>query len=201
VQSIRAHTNVPFVEKIIIDDSGDLAYQLWLDDTFPEFTRIHHPERQGLGACFQSALLAVMSTDADYGFMVEDDTPLLGYVDIDGMSIVLQSHAYLSQLMLARPAFNDAEIAAGGVFQQTPDDFTECTNGLWTWIEHQKWYGFQPHLAPRHIIEDILDLATSFLELGVTVALPSYKFGYWGGLDDPPLCAHTGTQRSANYRW
>ena len=146
----------PSVAQFIIDDSGDPAYQLWLDETFPDWTRIHHPERQGLGACFQSALLAVMSTDADYGFTVEDDTPLLGYVDIAGMSVVLKANPSLSQLMLMRPPFNAEEIAAGGVYRQTPGDFTERTDGLFTWVEHQKWYGFQPNLTPRTVIDLML---------------------------------------------
>lgn len=201
VKSIYDHTTEPFIAKFIIDDSGDLDYQAWLDATFPEFVCIHHDARQGLGACFQSAL--AMSVDADYGFFVEDDTPLLGYVDIAGMAIVLQSNPSLSQLMLMRPPFNTEEVAAGGVYQMTPGDFTECTDGLFTWVEHDKWYGFQPNLTPAHAISVMLSEASNFLELGVTDALKpaGYNFGYWGGLHDAPLCNHDGTVRSSGYRW
>ena len=205
VQSISDHIKKPFFfsHGVIIDDSGDVSYADWLDTTFPELECLHHPERLGLGGCFKSALDMVLGTDADYAFLVEDDTPLIGDIDLTAMAAVLDTHTLLAQLMLMRPPFNTEEIAAGGVYALTPNDFTECSDGKVTWTEHSRWYGFQPHLVKRNVIEYIVSNATNFLELDVTDALKpaGYNFGYWGGLNDPPLCEHVGTIRSQNYRW
>ena len=204
VQSVRDHVKgIHFAYGVIVDDSGDPEYAEWLDTTFPELECLHHPERLGLGGCFQSALETIVATDADYAFMVEDDTPLLGDISLTDMIDVLNANQSLAQLMLQRPPFNTEEVAAGGVYQLTPNDFAECSDGKYTWVEHFRHYGFQPHLVKRHVIEYILTNATNFLELGVTEPLKAagYNFGYWGGINDPPLCEHAGQMRSSGYSW
>jgi hypothetical protein len=136
--------------------------------------------------------------------MVEDDTPLLSDIDLDQMASVLWTYPYLSQLMLMRPPFNTEEIAAGGVFQLTPNEFTEYSDdGQRAWVVHDRWYGFQPNLTPRPVIELMLTKSSNFLELGVTEALRSagYRFGYWGRINDAPRCDHIGHVRSSGYRW
>ena len=204
VQSILDHVRAPhFTYGVIVDDSGDADYAAWLDKTFPFLERLHHPERRGLGGCFKSALEVVLGTDADWAFMVEDDTPILRDVILTPMADVLNSNPSLSQLMFMRPPFNSEEIRAGGVYQLNPDAFIERTNGTERWVEHDRWYGFQPHLTSRRVIECIVANAIDFLELGVTDALKpaGYHFGYWGALTDPPLCDHAGQARSTGYRW
>ena len=205
VQSVRDHIKKPFFfsHGVIIDDSADTSYATWLDTTFSELECLHHPERLGLGGCFRSALEVITGTNAEYGFLVEDDTPLLGDIDLTAMAAVLDANPLLSQLMLQRPAFNTEEIAAGGVYALNPNDFTERSDGPHAWVEHSRHYGFQPHLVKRNVIECMFANATNFLELGVTEVLKpaGYTFGYWGGINDPPLCEHTGNQRSSGYRW
>lgn len=203
IQSARDHIDPGFDNRIIVNDSGDPDYALWLENTFHDFRFIHHSERRGLGGCFKSALETTLDSGADYGFFMEDDTPLLVDLDVAAMARVLDTNTHLSQLMLMRPPFNDQELAAGGVYQVTPDEFTECTDGRNVWVEHDRWYGFQPNLVPRGVIETVLVRAENFLELGVTDALRplGYRYGYWGGLNDPPMCAHVGYVRSEGYRW
>lgn len=204
VQSVADHIKAPsFSYGVIIDDSGDAEYAAWLDKTFPFLERLHHPERTGLGGCFRSSLDVVLGTDADYAFMVEDDTPIVRDVMLTPLADVLGANPSLAQLMFQRPPFNAEEIRAGGVYRLNPDAFTECTDGTSRWVTHDRWYGFQPHLVPRRVVDHMRSHATDFLELGVTDALKpaGYHFGYWGGLDDDPYCDHTGQTRSAGYRW
>ena len=203
VASVNEHIAMPFEHRIIVDDSGDLTYATWLDATFPDFECIHHASRLGLGGCFQSMLEVATGTDADYLFAVEDDTPIIGHIALQDMATVLDANESISQLMLQRPAFNAAEIAAGGVYQLTPDLFTEQTQGTHQFVTHEKWFGFQPFLCKRSVADFILANANNFLELGVTepLKMAGYKFGYWGGLNDAPLCEHAGTTRSSGYRW
>lgn len=204
VQSVSDHIKAPrFSYGVIVDDSGDADYAAWLDETFPFLECLHHPQRLGLGSCFQSALNVVLGTDADYAFMVEDDTPILRDVILTPLADVLNTDPQLAQLMFMRPPFNDEEIAAGGVYQLTPDEFTEHNDGTSRWVTHNRWFGFQPSLVPRDVIELMATKATNFLELGVTEPLKEagYHFGYWGGLDDAPYCDHVGTMRSAGYHW
>lgn len=204
VESVNKYVRPHFSDRIIVNDSGDEKYADWLESTFLDFRCIHHKTRSGLGECFRASLEAVVSlTDADFAFMVEDDTPILAAIDMDAMAVVLSNHQNLSQLMLMRPPFNDEEIRAGGVYQLTPSEFHEKTDGTHTWVEHDRWFGFQPNLCSRQVIEYALAHATNFLELGVTDALKTagYRFGYWGALSDTPKCAHVGHIRSAGYRW
>lgn len=204
VQSVIQHVKAPrFTYGVIIDDSGDPSYASWLDETFPFLECLHHPQRLGLGGCFRSALEVVMGTDADYAFMCEDDIPLLSDTILTPMADILDAHPNLAQLMLMRDPVNTEEIAAGGVYQLTPDEFTECTNGTDYFVTHKRWFGFNPHLIKRTVIEHILANATNFLELGVTDALKpvGYQFGYWGRISDPPRCQSIGVTRSSGYRW
>lgn len=204
VESVRQFITPEFSDKFIVDDSGDSEYAAWLDVTFPDFDCIHHVERTGLGGCFRAALEVVTAKpNVDYVFMVEDDTPLLSAIDLDAMAAVLLAHPVLSQLMLMRPPFNAEEIAAGGVFQLTPGEFTECSDSTHVWTEHNRWYGFQPNLTPRKVVECMLATPNDYLELGVTEVLKAagYRFAYWGGISDPPRTAHVGYVRSAGYRW
>lgn len=195
--------NVKFDAGYIIDDSGDPEFQSWLRETFPWLTLVAHPERSGLGGCFQSMLETFVASGCDYVFAVEDDTPLIGEIDLADMAAVLQSRSNLAQLMLMRPPFNTEEIAAGGVYAMSPDDYIERTDDVHTWVEHERHFGFQPFLATRDVAQYVLDSATNFLELGVTEPLKAaaFTFGYWGGLNDPPLCSHAGLVRSSGYRW
>lgn len=203
VQSIFTHVTNGFTQKFIIDDSGNEDYARWLDATFPQFDCIHHAERRGLGGCFKSSLETILTTSADYAFMVEDDTPLIADIDLEAMARVLYEHPNLSQIMLMRPPFNEEERRVGGVYQMTPNEFTEQTDGTNTWVEHARWYGFQPNLSPRNVIQFMVEKATNFLELGVTEPLlaANQRFAYWGGLNDAPMCSHDGLVRSNGYRW
>lgn len=197
------NTSVYFDQGYVIDDSGDPEFAAWLDETFPYLAGIHHPERLGLGGCFKSMLETFIASGCDYVFAVEDDTPLIGDIDLTDMAAVLQPRSNLAQLMLMRPPFNTEEVAVGGVYAMSPDDYTERSDNVHTWVEHERHFGFQPFLATRDVARYVLDNATNFLELGVTEPLKAaaFKFGYWGGLSDPPLCSHAGRVRSGGYRW
>lgn len=203
VQSVMDHVKTKFTYGVIVDDSGDDSYCAWLRETFPFLEILHHTERRGLGGCFKSALEVVAGTDATHLFAVEDDTPILADISLAAMADVLDANGKLSQLMLMRPPFNVEEIAAGGVYQLTPDAFTERTDGTHHWVTHEKWFGYQPFLCKRSIVDFMLAHPSDYLELGVTTPLKDagYNFGYWGGLNDEPLCNHVGVTRHPNYRW
>ena len=203
IRSVREHIAHPFDRKFIIDDSADASYAAWLDDIFPDFERIHHEERRGLGGCFKSALETAAATDADYAFITEDDMPILDDINLEPWAALLDYRPYLAQVGLNRKPLNDDESREQSVVAAHPHLFTEKRVGSVVWVETDNLFVFSPSLVPQHAIDAMLGNTTVFLEREITDALLAleYRFSYWGTRNDPPLCAHAGTVRSSGYRW
>ena len=203
IAALEKHVH-PLDDIVVIDDSADIGYAQMLESSYPQLDGfVHHSERRGLGGAVKSAWEVALDRGAEYVWRQEDDCPVTADIDLNELAAVLDSNPHCAQLMLMRPPFNSEEINAGGVYALNPHLFTEQTDGTHRWVEHDSLYGFQPNLTPRSVIEYALEHCTGFLELDVTAALlpAGYRFGYWGGLDDPPMCVHAGVTRSSGYRW
>ena len=91
-----------------------------------------------------------------------------------------------------------------GIFGLEPDRFSNrsCPSGKW--VESDKLFSFNPGIIPRHVLERaVMQCNEPMLEQHVTDILKAngYSFGYYGAIEDPPLCHHIGDVRSPNYRW
>ena len=188
---------------IMINDTGDSGYARVLDDEFPEFKIIHHPERRGLGGAVRSAWTEAVKTGCDFVFHVEEDFIFPDEIDAFDLVKLLVSRPHLAQMCLVRNAVNDQESAAGGMLHVDPSRYTECSNGQVDWLEQSSLFSFNPALISIGVIEHALHTATDFLERDVTDVLTpqGYAFGLLGKMSDDPRCIHIGTQHSSGYRW
>src|ERR1700683_2449805 len=82
IASVQEKLRGDFTHPFIIDDSGDRSYWSWLDEKYPHFQIMHHPERRGLGGAVRSAWETVLTTTADYVVHWEDDFVLDERVDL-----------------------------------------------------------------------------------------------------------------------
>lgn len=188
--------------RIMVNDTGDPDYASLLDAEFPEWTMVHHSERRGMAAAVRSGWSTALETGCDFLFHTEEDFTFNEVINALPMAHLLESQPHLAQLVLKRQPWSDVEIAAGGQIETAPHLYTERGNGI-RWVEHETLFSFNPSLisanALRHAWHDLRD----GLERGVTDGLLArgYKFAYWRGKADGPLCHHIGTQRSQGYRW
>jgi hypothetical protein len=196
-----AEEMLPEFTPVIVDDSGDPAYQAWLRATWPRAERVHHLERQGLAAAARTAWRMAVAQAVPFAFLLEDDFVLTEPVDLYAMEQMMRLNPRLAQLVLKRQPGSPEEEAHGGHVAMAPHKYADRDG----WIEQvaEPLYSFNPHLARCEAMRDALEHATSFLEAGVSAALTErgWTFGIWGARDDPPRVEHIGVERSAGYRW
>lgn len=211
VESLYRHLPFEdFVVHILVNDSGDSAHAEYLQNQYPEFNRqVHHIERRGLMGAFLSAWSTALEYDWDFLWHNEDDILLLENLDLELMATLLTKYAHLAQIMLLRQAITMREFESGGVIQSALDDHTEYHDGDVTWTEHDRWFGFNPSLVKRSVVEIVVNNATAFTgantykgEQGVTDILrpAGYRYCYWGGINDAPRCHHIGAQHAEGHR-
>ncbi len=193
----------PIDIRILINDSGDPDYALYLEHTYPQFNRqVHHPTRRGLGGAVRTAWETALSyDDVTHVWHNEDDQVILSAIDLTAFAALLESQPHLAQVGAKRTAYSPEEHAAGGVVEAHPEFYAERTADGITWTETDHLFVFGPSLIPRRVIECALTNADVFLERDVTDALwgHGYRSCYWGAMYDPPLCDHIGVERSAGW--
>lgn len=194
----------PIDARVLIDDSGDVEYQRYLEHTYPDFTaQVHHETRRGLGGAVKSAWETALAHGADFVWHQEDDQVILADIDLTAFTALLEAQPQLAQVAIKRTPYNPQEHAAGGVVDAFPHLYTERSADGMTWTEFTHLFVFCPSLIPRRVIECALAHADNFLENGVTDALwaHGYRSCFWGAMFDPPLCDHVGVERSDGYKW
>lgn len=199
LESVEANLSWPFVDRILVDDSGP-------DDHFPPaaakdakafryegstYRIVKNAERQGLAGAIQAGWDAL--PDCDYVFHLEDDFVFPAPVDLESMVFHLRNDWKLAQVALMRQPWGPDEQAVGSVYGTDPKAYTEGA-GI---VTHRKLFTFNPCLYPR--------LVTDYgagLERDVTDRLlaEGARFAYLGNLNDPPRCWHIGHQRSPGYK-
>ena len=189
----------PFSDVIFVDDSGDPAYGEWLMNTFPPSLLISHPYRQGLVSSVADAWRAIEhDTEADYVFHVEEDFTFCGPTPIAEMVDLLKADPWLAQVVLKRQPWSPEEMAAGGIIEMNPTEYTDhcrLTDPAHPfWVTHRRLFSLNPCVYPVGITFGGADGA----ERGITDRLlaDGYHFGIYGGRHDPPRCLHIGARRS-----
>ena len=201
-QTIRSfHDNVgPVSELYLYDDSGQPGTRDLLRNRYPEFELITHPsgERQGFGGAIRTVWQHLReNSTADYIFHLEDDFTFNVEVDLMDLATILTYRPNLAQVAYVRQAWNESEIAAGGVIEVTPDLFQHHTDGHRDWLEHDKFFTTNPSLYRRSLIlghewPDGLHSEGVFTE---ELRQAEYRFAYWGKHGDPPVVHHIGAHR------
>lgn len=186
-------------ERWMYDDTGDDEHRRWLCGRFPQFIHVDDGPRQGFGGAINAAWRQLVACSvASYVFHVEQDFTFNRPVDLDAMTYVLDTHKHLIQLALRRQPWNPAEHAAGGVIEQYPDDYTECTDGEYQWLEHRRFFTTNPSLYRWQLMtRGWPDGEQSEGRFGFRLMTEDgfARFGFWGRREDPPAVHHIGQER------
>lgn len=195
-------------ERFLNDDTGDGEHATKLAALYPHWTVLATKDRQGFGRAIQGAwaLVAAAST-AKWICHWEDDMIPNRPVDLAGMVGLLETQPHLAQVVLRRQAWNAAERAAGGIIEQHPTDYTDCSDGAGRrWVEHTRFWSTNPSVYSRalcHIGWPARDQSEGHFgiglrQLGLPWGIPGedVRFAFWGARDDPPAVEHIGHTRA-----
>jgi hypothetical protein len=156
----------------------------------------------------------------DYVLHVEEDWRFDRPVDLVGMAALLDCAPELAQVALRRNAVNPAELAAGGLVELWPDEYTdawldvvvapaavvsvtsagdalvESTIRRLHWLEHGLFWTTNPSLYRYELMRHGWP-AGARSEEAFTSALKArgHRFAFWGQRADGPWVTHTGDHR------
>jgi hypothetical protein len=198
IESAREHLCGEVTHKVIHDDTGDEAHRDRLRAMFADFEVIGQPTRQGFGGAIRSAWAHVKARAERIVFHLEDDFTFNEPIDLPAMQHVLDRNPGLVQLALRRQPWNDAERAAGGIVEQHPTDYIDCSDGISDWLEHRRFFTTNPSMYRRALTEkEWPEGEHSEGRFGLALCEnPTTRFGYWGRRDDPPKVHHIGDHRA-----
>lgn len=184
--------------RVIHDDTGDTEHRDVLRGMFPEFEVIGQPARQGFGGAIRSAWRYVGQLPARFVFHLEDDFTFNEQIPLADMAKVLDRNPHLVQLALRRQPWNPAEMAAGGIIEQHPGEYHECSDGVSTWLEHRRFFTTNPSLYRRTLCDiGWPEGDQSEGRFGIQIcADPDVRFGYWGPASSDPKVHHIGDHRN-----
>lgn len=143
----------------------------------------------------------VLETDADYVFHAELDFTYDEPVELDRMIGVLERRSYLVQLSLLRQPVNEAESAAGGIVQMSPDDYVEVRDGEDVWLEQRRFFTTNPSVYRTELCRrgwPNVKHSEGIFTAHVRDPDPDVRFGIWGAKWDPPRVTHIGDQRAGH---
>lgn len=194
--------NGPVSRKLIHDDSGDVRFARWLKRTYGDEYEIYSTgRRSGFGGAIISAWKQLQNDNNEWVFHLEDDFVIQEVLPIGEMMTVMDRNPHLVQMALRRQAWNEQEKAAGGIVEQDPDSYTERDNGLFTWLEHTKFFTTNPSLYRKSLtVEHPWPTGVnSEGRYGIELFSSGYhKSGYWGPKDSAPKCLHIGEFRNGD---
>jgi hypothetical protein len=190
--------------RLMVNDAAESAYSAWLDATYPQFERIHHPQRRGFCGAIQSGWERLRRERLNWIVHLEDDFEILDRVNLQSLIAVMAGHPYLAQLVLKRQPWNEQERAAGDILALWPQEFAQRSTPHGQWLEHRLWFSTNPSIyRPSLLLTDWPDpprceeaFTQQLLQQGFSKIAPAdVRFGVWGRRDDPPRVWHLGDQR------
>lgn len=143
---------------------------------------------------------------ADYVFWLEHDLIVTEDISLPLLAAVLDLHPKLAQMALMRDAVNEAEKAAGGLFesrrgQYVPEAVRVMESGEpLPWLSHRSYYTTNANLMRRKFMdENPWPSYDSECEgrFGLDLVAKGYSFGVWG--DGRPMTRHVGVRTGFGY--
>lgn len=184
---------------VIHDDSGDPANRAALAERFG-FPVIGRPQRVGYAHAMRHAWQWMSTNARPYILHLEDDFIFERRPEVDAMRGLLAEHPHLVQVALLRQPWSPEEVAAGGIVEVTPDEYTARTDGIWHWLEHRRWFTVNPCLYRRGLAATHRWPLGSNSEWRFSRSLyrgdPHRRGAYWGQAGDPPAVRHVGQNRA-----
>lgn len=188
------------IERWMHDDSGDDDHRAGLAAQYPEFTQLGSGPRRGFGGAIAHAWhqLAIRS-GAEFVFHLEDDFVFRQVIDLGAMIGTLRAHPHLVQLALRRQPWNAAEVAAGGIVELNPADYTERQGSRGAWLEHRRFFTTNPSLYRRALCyrgwptgpESEGRFGIELFSLN-----PERRAAFWGARDSGEAVEHIGRDRA-----
>lgn len=192
IESARAMLDGPIGYRLMVDDACDPMFAAHLDETYPDFHRVHHATRAGFAGAIQSGWNHAPEC-FEWIFHLEDDFVFQRRVDLRAMIETLDPDPKLVQLALKRQPWNEIERERGTVYR----DGFEQHEKPHPHIRQRAYFTTNPSLYHRRLTAkgwpqcpQSEGIFTHRLLADVDV-----RFGYWGRLDDAPWVEHVGDQR------
>lgn len=191
-------TQAPITKRVIVNDCpGNPEHEAWIDSLGFDVHLRPHSNRRGFAGAIRAGWDTI-GEDTDYVFHLEDDFVFTRHVDLLAIARVLRDHPHLVQMALRRQPWNENEIAAGGVIEANPDQYSDRSDGFNWWLEHRMFFTTNPSLYPRRISTrgwpDVPNSEGIFSH--ILFADPTLHSAYWGKREDPPWVLHIGVARA-----
>ncbi len=194
INSLEARVAYPYVRKVIVDDSGELNIQLRVRQAFPDYEVLAHKRRWGIAAAIHTAWDAMLETDADYVFHVEQDFTFNEPIDLDDLVRILKDHDELANVTLKRQPYSPVEEAAGDFMRVNSSWYTDRDG----YVEWSKIFCCNPSLVRREVIE--LAPFKSEGDFAAVCREAGYRFAFYGQKADPPRVTHIGEYRAVGWK-
>lgn len=196
-----ATAHVPHTRLLVHDDTGDYRHRLALSDQWRHLGAevIGGDTRRGFGGAISAAWAHLERAVEPFVVHLEDDFILGRPFDWLDLADTLIRHPHLVQLALRRQPWNPAEIAAGGVIEQHPDDYTECRDAGGVWLEHTRFFTTNPSIYRRAMCAEgwpTGDRSEGVFTHRIRTNHPDWRFAYWGARSSGEWCEHIGHQRA-----
>ncbi|MFH1009227.1 MAG: hypothetical protein V1800_17260 [Candidatus Latescibacterota bacterium] len=196
LRAFKQYVDWEFDATILVDDSNDPSYRGFLEGICGEFRMEiqSNPTRLGIAGTVARAWGELLPADAAYIFHLEDDFTVQRKLKIEEMIEVLEKNKYLTQIALMRQPWNEAEKAAGSIWNLLPDAWTQQAG----WVEHRVfgWTG-NPSLYPHWITQAgwRVERECEGRFSGRLLLNTSLRSAFWGKVGDPPWVEHIGVIR------
>ena len=142
------------------------------------------PEQVGFCVATRACWTEGAASDADYVFHLEHDFLITRPVDLHDLAVVLDANPTLAQMALIRDAVNEAEKAAGGLFESRPGQWELRETGGVEWLEEREFFTTNPSLMRRDFMAQNPwpDGGEPYCEgrFGVGLRERGYSFGFLG---------------------
>lgn len=203
IRSIEENIDFDFVQKIIIDDSGDKLYSNYLLDIYGNrFSICSHASNKGLSGSVRSLWNIAKETNADYIFHVEGDFLFNTKIDISLLLNIFNFESHLAQIALKRQPVNYEEFNAGGFMELNlssySDKFIESID--FNWVEHRNYFTLNPSLYPKWVVDLGWEIGWGEKEFSERLFSNHLtRCGFFGKKEDSPLVTHIGDSRGVNW--
>lgn len=201
IPSIDEHVHGTIPRRVISDDSGDLTYRVWLTEEYPDWHVVGDGPNVGFGEHMRRIWRLTGSASERWLFLIEDDFTFTRDVYLEELATVLRHRPHLVQMALRRQPWFWSELAAGGVVEEHPDDYTDHTDGVAEWLEHRRFFTTNPALMSTRWIarHPWPEGDNSEAEFGRRSLIGDARSGYWGPRDTDPWVIHDGPRTGVGY--
>lgn len=200
IPSAEANLRGPITKRLIVNDSGDHRDWVWLRDTFPEFTVIHHKSRLGFAGSINTAWNYLRGEPESFVFHLEDDFTFNREIPLLDLARVLDREPGLIQLALRRQPWSSDEVRAGGVVEQHPDAYIDRLSDDGEWLEQRLFFTTNPSLYRMSLCSRVWPSGPHseghFSHRLLTD--PAIRFGYWGARSSGEWITHIGQNRNGS---